>query len=124
MVLFPPLHVGRLLGFAPEPALEELGFAPVRVRYGDGTAAWVAGVLAAPGTQGNLWLGQQEIQCFRSVWQAVLANMLQYFCLDNPDREAWQTTVYRVTKSQTQLKQPCMHRCKTFPNPDWPPLGM
>ena len=53
MVLFPPLHVGRLLGFAPEPALEELGFAPVRVRYGDGTAAWVAGVLAAPGTQGS-----------------------------------------------------------------------
>ena len=23
--LFPPLHVGRLLGFAPEPALEDLG---------------------------------------------------------------------------------------------------
>ena len=25
MVLFPPLHVGHALGFAPEPALEDLG---------------------------------------------------------------------------------------------------
>ena len=61
MVLFPPLHVGRLLAFAPEAALEELGFAPVKVRNGDGAAAWVTGVLAAPGTQGGWWLGQQVI---------------------------------------------------------------
>jgi len=115
VVLFPPLYVGRLLGFAPEPALEELGFAPVRVRYGDGTAAWVAGVLAALGTQGNWWLGQQEIQCSRRVWQPVLANMLQYSCLENsPDREAWQATVYSVTKSLTRLKQPCVYRRKIF----------
>ena len=26
MVLFPPLHVGHALGFAPEAALEDLGF--------------------------------------------------------------------------------------------------
>ena len=91
-----------------------LGLAPIRARCGDGAAAWVTGVLAAPGTQGSWQLGQQEIQCFRRVWQAVLANMLQYFCLENPDREAWQATVYRVTKNQIQLKQPCMHRCKTF----------
>ena len=25
MILFPPLHVGRPLGFAPEAALEDLG---------------------------------------------------------------------------------------------------
>ena len=32
-------------------------------------------------------------------------NPLQYSCLENPmDREAWQTTVHRVSKSQTQLK--------------------
>ena len=43
MVLCPPLHVGRLLAFAPEAALEELGFALVKVRNGDGAAAWVAG---------------------------------------------------------------------------------
>ena len=31
-------------------------------------------------------------------------NPLQYFCLENPmDRGSWQTIVYRVTKSQTQL---------------------
>ena len=29
-----------------------LGFAPVKARCGGGAAAWVAGVLAAPGTQG------------------------------------------------------------------------
>ena len=61
MILFPPLHVGRPLGFAPEAALEDLGLAPVRARCGNGAAAWVAGVLAAPGTQGGWRLGQQEI---------------------------------------------------------------
>jgi len=47
VVLFPPLHVGRPLGFACCPG--GLGFAPVRARCGDSAAAWVAGVLAAPG---------------------------------------------------------------------------
>ena len=33
-------------------------------------------------------------------------NPLLYFCLENPmDREAWQATVHRVAKSQTQLKR-------------------
>ena len=49
MVLFPPLHVGCPLGFAPEAALE-VGFAPMRARCGGGAAAWVTGVLAALGT--------------------------------------------------------------------------
>ena len=31
-----------------------------------------------------------------------------------PDREAWQGTVYRVTKSWTRPKQPCVHRHKAF----------
>ena len=32
-------------------------------------------------------------------------NPLQYSCLENPmDGEAWQATVHRVAKSQTQLK--------------------
>ena len=31
-------------------------------------------------------------------------NPLQYSCLENPmDREAWQSTVHGITKSQTQL---------------------
>ena len=38
-----------------------LGFAPVRARCGGGAAAWVAGILAAPGTQESWQLGQQEI---------------------------------------------------------------
>jgi len=30
-------------------------------------------------------------------------NPLQYSCLENSDKEAWQATVHRVTKSQTKL---------------------
>ena len=52
MVLFPLLHVGHPLGFSSSGFPEELSFAPVRARCGSGGAAWVAGVLAAPGTQG------------------------------------------------------------------------
>ena len=87
----------------------------MRARCGGGAAAWVAGVLAAPGTQGGWWLGQQEIQCSRRVWQLVLAHALQDSCLENPpDREAWQATVYRVAKSWTLQKQHCVHRHKIF----------
>ena len=89
---------------------------PVRARCGGGAAAWVAGILAAPGTQGGWPPGQQEILCSRRVWEPVLASMLQYSCLENPlsDREAWQATVYRGTKSWTLPKPPCVHRHETF----------
>ena len=65
---------------------------------------------------GVWWLGQQEIQCSRRVWQPALASTLQYSCLETPlpDREAWQATVYRVEKSRTGLKWPCAHKHKTF----------
>ena len=45
-------------------------------------------------------------------------NALQYSCLDNPmDKGAWQATVRRVAKSQTQLKQlSTAHMCKTLPS--------
>ena len=37
-------------------------------------------------------------------------NPLQYSCLEHPmNRGAWQATVLRITKSQTQLKQLSMH---------------
>ena len=106
--------MGRGVGFWGFPG--GLGFAPVRARCGGGAAAWVAGVRAAPGTQGSWWLGHQETQCSRRVWQPVLANMLQYSCLENPlpDREAWQATIYRVARSLTLSMWPCVHRCKTF----------
>ena len=77
--------------------------APVRARCERDAASWVAGVLAAPGTQGVWWLGRQEIQCSRREWQPVLANTLQYSCLEDPlsDREAWPSTVYWVAESNT-----------------------
>ena len=54
-------------------------------------------------------------KCSRRLWQPVLANMLQYSCLENPHgREAWQATVYRVANSRTQPKQLCVYRCKTY----------
>ena len=62
MVLIPPLYVGRPLGFSSRGCPGGLGFAPVRARYGGDAAAWVAGVLAASGTQGNGWLGQPQIE--------------------------------------------------------------
>ena len=107
---------------APEASLEGLGLSPVRARCGGSAAAWVTGVLAAPGTQGGWQLGQQEIWCSRRVWQPVLANTLQYSCLENPlsDREAWKATVYKVIKSWTLPKQPSVHRHKTFPPPPAP----
>ena len=42
--------------------------------------------------------------------------MFQYSCLETPfsDKEAWQATVYRVTKSWTWTKWPCTHSCKAF----------
>ena len=61
-----------------------LGLAPLRAKCGAGVVAWVTRVLAAPGTQGSWQLGQQEIWCSRRVWQPVLANTLQYSCLENP----------------------------------------
>ena len=73
VVLFPPLHVNCPLGFTPEVAFwvncpwvsvvvlfppmhvgHPLGFALVRDSCGGGAAAWVAGILAAPGIQGEL----------------------------------------------------------------------
>ena len=42
-------------------------------------------------------------------------NPPQYSCLENPmDRGAWQATVHRVKKSQTQLKQLSTHTCIQF----------
>ena len=64
-----------------------LGSAPVRGSCRGGAAACVAGFLAAPGSQGSWQLGQQEPQCSRRLWQPVLANTLQYSCLEKPPTE-------------------------------------
>ena len=49
------------IGFCSWGCLGGPGFAPLRARCRGGAAAWVTGVLAAPGTEGSWWLGQQEI---------------------------------------------------------------
>ena len=46
-------------GVAPEAAWRAW-VCPCEARCGGAAAAWVTGVLAAPGTQGGWWLGQQE----------------------------------------------------------------
>ena len=45
----------------------------------------------------------QEGGFSRQEYWSVLANALQYSCLEKPlrDREAWQVTVHRVTESDT-----------------------
>ena len=52
---------GSSTGFCSCGCPGGFGFAPVRARCGGGAAAWAAGVLAAPGTQGSWRLGQQEM---------------------------------------------------------------
>ena len=69
MVLFPPLHVGCPHGFAPEAALEDLGLPLVRATCGDAAAAWVAGVLAAPGSQGSWRLQQWKYSALEGIGQ-------------------------------------------------------
>ena len=76
--------VGCPLGFAPESVLEDWCLPLWRPGEECGAAAWVTGVLAAPGTQVSWQLGQQEIQCSRKVWQPIMCNMLQSSCLKKP----------------------------------------
>ena len=76
-------------------------------RRGSGSTRY-SGVLAAKGSRNYSALegpGNQYWPIHSSVlaWRTPL-----------PDREAWQATVHRVTKSRTLLKRPCMHRHKTF----------
>ena len=65
----------------------------MRARCGGGAAAWVAGVLAAPGTQGGWRLGQQEIESLEGYGN-------QYWPIRSSilDREGWQAIVYRGTE--------------------------
>ena len=86
VVLFPPLHVGHPLWFAPVAALEDFGLPQGGPGVGV-VAIWLAGVLAAPGTQGSWQLEQQEIKCSQRVRQPLLANTLQYSCWRTPRTE-------------------------------------
>ena len=77
-----------------------LGPAPVKARCGGGKAAWVAEILAAPGTQ-ELAARAAGIQCSRRVWQPVLANTLHYSCLENPP--PWQRSLAGYSLRSVQL---------------------
>ena len=95
-----------------------LGFAPVRARWGGGAAAWVARVLAAPGTQGSWQLGQQEIIVLLKVMVSSIGQYAPVFLPGEPlsltekSGRLQSTGVQRA--SRIRLKQPCTHRCKTF----------
>ena len=93
----------------------------MRARCGGGAAACVAGVLAAPATQGSWQLGKQEIQCSRRVWQQywpIHSSILAWRTL-LPDREAWQATGRSLQgcKASDTTKAPCVHRHKAFSAP-------
>ena len=70
----------------------------MRSRCGGDAAAWVTGVLAAPGTQGSWQLGQQEIYSgLEGYGGEGNGTPLQYSCLENPmDGGAWWAAVYGV----------------------------
>ena len=115
VVLFPPLHVGRPLGFAPEAALEDLGL-PL-----SGPGVEVVQLLESQGfwqyqVLGSWWLGQQENSALEGYGYQYWPICSTFLACRTPlpDREAWWATVYRVAKSWTLLKGPCTHRLKTF----------
>ena len=64
---------------------------PCEARCGSGAAAWVAGVLAAPGTQGSWQLGQQEISAlegYGNQYWPIHSSILAWRT-PHPHREAW-----------------------------------
>ena len=80
-----------------------LGFAPVRARCGGGAAAWVPGVLAAPGTQGvGGWGGRKysALEGYGDQYWPIHSSMLAWRT-PFPDREAWQATVQGCKEMNT-----------------------
>ena len=65
----------------------------------DGGAWWAA----VCGVSQNWTRLKRLSSSSRWVWQPVLANILQYSCLENPlcDREACHATIYRVTQDRS-----------------------
>ena len=82
---------------------------PSEARCGSGAAAWVAGVLAAPGSGSRKY---SALEGYDNQYWPIHSSILAWRT-PLADREAWQTTAYRVAKSWTLLKRPCMHRCRT-----------
>ena len=88
------------------------------------TLAWKIPWTEEPGrlqSMGSLRVGHDwatSLSLFLSCIGEGNGNPLQCSCLENPmDREVWQATVHRVTKSQTQLKRLSMIHLVTKPPP-------
>ena len=75
----------------------------MRARCGGGAAAWVPGVLAAPGTQGVGGWGSRKysaLEGYGDQYWPIHSSMLAWRT-PFPDREARQATVYRVAELDT-----------------------
>ena len=108
--------MGRPLGFAPEAALEDLGL-PL---WGPGVEVvqllglqgfWQHKVLKGLGGQGSR--KYSALEGYGNQYWPICSSILAWR-IPLPDKEAWQATVYSIVKSKTQLKWPCVHRCKTY----------
>ena len=72
-------------------------FALVRARCGGGAAAWVAGVLAAPGSGSRKY---SALEGYDNQYWPMPSSILAWR-IPLPGREAWQATVYKTAKSRT-----------------------
>ena len=70
---------------------------------------WQHQVLRGVGSQGSR--KYSALEGYGNQYWPICSGILAW---RTPLTEAWQATVYRFAKSWTQLKQPCVHRCKTF----------
>ena len=100
---------------------EGLGFASLSARCGHGAASWVTGALAAPGTQGSWWLGQQEICC--SIRVATHSTTLAW---RTPRQRSLAGLSSQGHKDLVTTEPTHIHRCRTFsslwqfcPSEDW-----
>ena len=106
VVLFPPLHVGHVLGFAPEAALEDLGL-PLggpgveMVQLLQSQGFWQhQGLREVGGGKGSR--KHSALEGYGNQYWPIRSSILAWKT-SLPDREAWQATVYRVAKSRTRL---------------------
>ena len=94
-----------------------LGFAPVRARSVEVVQLlrlqwfWQQQVLKGVGSQGSR--KYNALEGYGNQYWSICSSVLAWRT-PLPDREAWQATVYRVTKSWTLPKWPCTHRSRVF----------
>ena len=101
--------------------------APVRTRGGGDAAVWVAGALAAPGTQVSHWGGQQEIWGSYSVFQP-LATLCQWILSMEVawmlgSQLPWQCWVHRGDSHYYHRRYDAIRAfsslCQLCPSEDW-----